>query len=265
MVTSTTNKDLPIIKKAKGPFIQFSEEKRLEIINSNPGIRLSEVSKIAGRMWKSLSEEEKKVYQEKFEKEKEELKKEQEVILKSLTPEQKQQIEDEKQERRKKRKDRKLKALRKSLGRPRPVGTNPFLLYVKSQMLDRGEANMQMYIQGASDFWKKMPEEDKQPYVDEARMNSRKYREELAKWEGRMLLEGHENLLSKSKLSFLKRTKRTAVRKPAVKSLKSSAVKTSTSKTSEHKEPTRTKTTGTQTLKDKKPPKGNATTTEKKK
>lgn len=37
LVTSTTNKDLPIIKKAKGPFIQFSEEKRLEIINSNPG------------------------------------------------------------------------------------------------------------------------------------------------------------------------------------------------------------------------------------
>lgn len=49
-----------------------------------------------------------------------------------------------------------------------------------------------------------------QPYIDEAKANSAKYRLKLAEWERRMIIEGHENLVRRSTLKRPTRPRKAA-------------------------------------------------------
>lgn len=65
-----------------------------------------------------------------------------------------------------------------------------------------------------------------QPYVDQARANSVKYRVKLAEWEKRMLAQGRSDLVRQSALRRPGRARKVAVssRKPAVKASKKKRV-----------------------------------------
>lgn len=58
--------------KPKAPlssYMRFVNEKRADIKADNPGAGIGEVAKIAGKMWKELDEDEKKVYEKAYQKE----------------------------------------------------------------------------------------------------------------------------------------------------------------------------------------------------
>jgi hypothetical protein len=52
-------------KKPQSSYFIFCGEKRAEIIASNPGVKISEVGKLTGQMWKEITEQERKVYSDK--------------------------------------------------------------------------------------------------------------------------------------------------------------------------------------------------------
>jgi len=68
-------------KKATGAFFMFCspERKKLQTQKEHEGKKSTEISKVLGEMWKKLSDEEKKPYQEKAEADKKRYKKEKEA------------------------------------------------------------------------------------------------------------------------------------------------------------------------------------------
>lgn len=54
-------------KPKRGPnaYMIFSNEKRGEVKAENPGLKVTEIAKVIGDMWKELSEEEKQEYKDK--------------------------------------------------------------------------------------------------------------------------------------------------------------------------------------------------------
>ena len=49
-------------KKALNGYMKFAQKQRANIISENPGLKITEVSKKMGQMWRELSEEEKLQY-----------------------------------------------------------------------------------------------------------------------------------------------------------------------------------------------------------
>lgn len=67
-VSNKKVKDLNAPKKPLTSFFKFSRDNKAEILKSNPGIKSTEVSKIAGKMWKALDSEEKEKYDQEYKK-----------------------------------------------------------------------------------------------------------------------------------------------------------------------------------------------------
>ncbi len=64
-------KDSDAPKKAKTNFMLFADEYRSIVLNKNKELKLAQVSKELGKIWQSLSEEDKKKYNQKAHSEKE--------------------------------------------------------------------------------------------------------------------------------------------------------------------------------------------------
>ncbi|KAJ2843573.1 Non-histone chromosomal protein 6 [Coemansia brasiliensis] len=57
-------------KRALSAYMFFSQDKRNEVKDSNPNATFGEIGKLLGKMWSELTEEQKKPYKEKSEKDK---------------------------------------------------------------------------------------------------------------------------------------------------------------------------------------------------
>lgn len=62
--TKKSKKDPNRIKKPKSAYLFFCDDKRKEVQEKNPEMKMAEISKVLGGMWKELSEEEKQKYNE---------------------------------------------------------------------------------------------------------------------------------------------------------------------------------------------------------
>ena len=62
------DKDAP--KGVRGPYILFSQDKRQEILEENPKLKVTEVSKELGKRWKAMSDTDKQPYVKKSEEDK---------------------------------------------------------------------------------------------------------------------------------------------------------------------------------------------------
>merc|ERR1712154_6382 len=58
-------KDPNAPKKGQSSYLLFSNDVRSEFVASNPGKKITEISKLIGLKWKELSEDERKVYSDK--------------------------------------------------------------------------------------------------------------------------------------------------------------------------------------------------------
>lgn len=178
----------------------FSNDKLPELRKSHPDVKIVDLSKMIGQLWRKLSEKDKDGFKERYKEERQEY----EVKVSGMSEEQKQELKQLQKDKRLKKKNRKLKLLMKELGRPVARGLNPYLLFAKSKMIERGDASLKMYVLGVSDLWKKMPEDDKKEFVDQARKNSVVYKRDLLRWETKMIQMGNEKLLSTHKLRLHK-------------------------------------------------------------
>jgi hypothetical protein len=193
-------------KQSRTPFIIFSGDKIGDLKKANPGVRMPDLSRMLGQMWRLLSDQQKEIYRLRYQDEKEIFMAKKKVQLDSLSEEQKSMIVKQANEKRRKKVLQNLKKLKKELHKPKAADVNPFVLYFQSKVLDRGDAPISQYMKGLSEHWKMMPIESKQPFIDKARANSILYHQKLSEWESNMISQGHSNLLRRS--AFRRLTKK---------------------------------------------------------
>jgi len=91
----------------------------------------------------------------------------------------------------------------KELQKPKATDVNPFVLFYKSKVLERGNASINEHMAVLSQRWKTMETEEKKSFTEKAKINSEIYRKRLIEWENKMLSEGHPYLLRQSVLRKL--------------------------------------------------------------
>lgn len=217
---STTPK---VTERARTPYIIFSAEKFGELKHANPGVRTPDIGRMIGQLWRLLPDDQKEVYRARFQQEKAvcdaaKLKK-----LASMTDAEKAELKDAVRKKRQQRKLRRRRKLNRSLGKPKAGGVNPFVLFVQSKTVERGDAPIAQYMKGLAEIWKIMPEDDKEEFVKQARENSARYRQKLLEWEKKAVAGGHPELVRRVHIKKLSPTprkravKRKAKPKPASK------------------------------------------------
>ncbi|RNA05876.1 transcription factor mitochondrial, partial [Brachionus plicatilis] len=81
----------------------------------------------------------------------------------------------------------------------RPSGA--FFLYCET--LNRGEANSKEFVRDAADKWKKMSEQDRQKFVDQANELMQQYKRDYSEWESKMVEKGKNNLIRKKSVATI--------------------------------------------------------------
>ncbi|XP_064603852.1 transcription factor A, mitochondrial-like isoform X2 [Liolophura sinensis] len=207
-------------KRPLTAFFDFLGQKRDEIKLNNPGAKVQEVAAIAGQMWKTISEEEKKALQDRAHRRMEAYKVQRLQFLDQLTPAEREELVVSQREHRRKRKHRRHVLELHKLGKPkRPV--SPFFVFVRASQVERGDAPIQ-FVKGLAERWKMMPEEEKEMYREEAQMDTERYYRHMEVWEAKMIKAGRPDLVrgyhKKSRSRRAKRRKNPSKRKARRKS-----------------------------------------------
>jgi len=82
-------------KHTRTPFIIFSGEKIAELRKANPGIRVPDLSRMLGQMWRLLTNEQKEIYQLRYKDEKEIFEAKKKAELDGLTETEKSKLLEE--------------------------------------------------------------------------------------------------------------------------------------------------------------------------
>ncbi|XP_041363233.1 transcription factor A, mitochondrial-like [Gigantopelta aegis] len=193
-------------------FFLFFKSKQEEIAQNNPDLRIHEQAKIAGQLWRELDQKDKDRFHQEGLERFAEYKRQYENYLSNLTPNEIKEIKEKKRQRRislaKKRKKRELKQLGKPLR-----SRNAFSLFLRSSKLERGDADVQTFLKGIVEYWKTMPENEKEIYYHDAALDKERYDKEMAAWEDKMKKLGREDLVRKASRTKSPRKKRTVVAK----------------------------------------------------
>lgn len=224
-------------------------------MNTQPDASFVQIGKQLGQMWRELPEADKDKYKEVYRANMEKYKQEYDNFMANLSDAEKEQLQQDTATKRKKMLALKTKRKLKSLNKPKkPMGA--FLLYYESQMTNRGTTPITVFLKQVAEEWQVMPETEKQPFLEKAKVEREKYEAELKVWEQRMLAEGHPELVrgykppkvQKRKVRKLKKAapkKKKVIKKKAAKKVKakkgtSKRTKSSTKKTTHSKKTKKT-------------------------
>lgn len=184
-------KECPERKRPASVYALWCKDQWSEIKKENPDADFKEISNLMGAKWKSITSEEKKPYEEKYQADKEAylqiISKEKREIeaMKLLEEEQKQKTAMEllnqyiefKQEA-----DKETKKTKKEKDPSKPKQPmSAFFLYSQERRADLlGEGNNLLEASKIiGEEWKKMTEEQKRPYEEIAKENKEKYQQEM--------------------------------------------------------------------------------------
>ncbi|BFZ03105.1 hypothetical protein BsWGS_06144 [Bradybaena similaris] len=183
-------------------FVTFVLQVAEDLKKKNPDIKQTELFKQASLMWQELDPEEKSRLaverRELYDKYKEDMK----TYLDNMTPEQIQEEELKKE----RRTARRLKSLKKQLGTPKkPLGS--FSYFLSEHYPERSGEPAASTFKALMSKWMEMSDEEKEKYKQKSRESSKQYKEDIIKWEKEMIALGRFDLVRKSVLSQLNKTK----------------------------------------------------------
>lgn len=150
------------LKRARPAYQFFCNEKRKELQEENDDVGFGEINKMLGQMWGDLSDKERKPYEKQAEKDKQRYTKEYDSAKQKAIA-------------RGEFKENPLKALKKPRTSYLCFSTDPSIRKKYSKKA-AGDIKELMRILGHQ--WKKMNEEEKQPYVDMADEDKARYEKE---------------------------------------------------------------------------------------
>lgn len=176
-------------KRPVNAYIRFVQIVRSSLQKENPKASPAQISKLAAVKWQVLDSASKSKLEDEF-------KKDQAVWLQKnakyfgqLTDQQKQDIRQARVDKSEDKAKREHRKRVKELGRPkRPL--NGFLIFCgeqKPKSVTKEDNKSQ--IKSMADKWGKLSEQDKEPYNRKAADLLVKYREDIKKWEDKMIAE----------------------------------------------------------------------------
>ncbi|XP_038882160.1 high mobility group B protein 6-like [Benincasa hispida] len=178
-------------KRPAPPYILWCKDQWNEIKKENPEAEFKEISNILGAKWKSVSAEEKKPYEERYQAEKESYllitskEKRESEAMKLLEEEQKQKtamelLEQYLQFKEETEKENKKKKKQKDPLKPKQPMSAFFLFSNerRASLLDENK-NVLEVAKIAGEEWKNMTEEQRGPYEEMAKKNKEKYMQEM--------------------------------------------------------------------------------------
>lgn len=203
-------------RKVPNSFALFMKQSFREEKAKNPALKATEVTTKLASVWRAMPYDQKSQYFKEADQLRKELKSEKTKILAEKSKEEvanlKKEMKEKIRERKKHLASFRIKRARNLSNKPKKP-TNSFGLYLQS--LDRGDASLIDFSKGASHKWKALAAEDKERFEVEAKKNMEKYKEEVKKWETRMLAEGKVELVSKAMKERMRRELKAAVPKKA--------------------------------------------------
>ncbi|XP_046339992.2 transcription factor A, mitochondrial-like [Haliotis rufescens] len=206
VVSSRCNTQTPP-KRPVGAFLEFAHSQTAEILENNPGVSRRESLKIASQRWHQLDPQEKDERTGEVRERYREYQRQYQLYLQSLTTEERDRMDEQRQLRRKKLAKIRKKRELKSLGKPKSI-RNAFLLFVKSSRLETRGANPTTVIQRLVENWKTLPQDEKEIYYEDARLDRERYEMEMKVWEDKMKAIGREDVIRiKSKTKITKAAK----------------------------------------------------------
>lgn len=150
------------IKRARPAYQFFCNEKRKELQEENEDVGFGEINKMLGQMWGDLSEKERRPYEKQAEKDKARYTKEFEAAKQKAIA-------------RGEYKENPLKSLKKPRTSYLCFSTDPS---IRKKWAKKSGGDIKELMKILGHQWKKMNEEEKQPYVDMAEEDKARYEKE---------------------------------------------------------------------------------------
>lgn len=199
--TTSFLSDSTLPEKPKRPinaYLRYVQTIRSSLYAKNPTASPGDISKLAAAQWQVLDAATKSKLENDFKKDQAVWIQENAKYLSQLTDQQKEDIRQARADKTEERAKREYKKKLKELGRPkRPL--NGFLLYSadkKPKNLNKDQNRAQ--IKQMAQDWAKMSDKEKGPYNDLAAAALVKYREDVKKWEEKMIAQDHADMVRKT-------------------------------------------------------------------
>ncbi|KAG6801873.1 transcription factor A, mitochondrial [Apis mellifera caucasica] len=180
-------------KKPISPFLLYVKDISLKIKQEKPDTKYSEILKKASRGWAELNPVEKENFTKEYIKNYEIYTKQLKEYNNSITDEQKQLWEEKKKEY--ENSNKKINSKQKKLGKPKKP-PNTYLLYLLSKKNEKDpNISFKDWLKSMTISWKKLPNIEKEPYVIKTMQLISQYKEDLEKWEMKMINSGHSDVV----------------------------------------------------------------------
>merc|ERR1712223_1711927 len=180
-------------KKPVTAYIRYANEVRPDVMKKNPNMKVSEVAKLMGQMWKEVPTAKKEALTKAYQMDKEAYLKQFEQFKSTSEGQEfleKQKLE--KPEKKLKKAKSQLSTLKTEMGKPKryPLAINLFA----SEQMKGMSGPVTDRIKVISEKWKNMSQEQKSPFVKKSDELKAIYEKELAHWEETVGKEGLSKL-----------------------------------------------------------------------
>ncbi|KAG9484968.1 hypothetical protein GDO78_008197 [Eleutherodactylus coqui] len=194
-------------KRPLSSFFRFVSEHRPTLAKQYPEAKLTEISKILALEWKGLSESARKRYVEAANEELSKYKSEVRKYKENLNPLELQLLNEKKKERLVKRKHIRHRRELTILGKPKGA-RSAYNIYMSENFQETKGISMTEKMKHLQEDWKRLPQSQKQMYVQLAQDDRIRYENEMKAWEEQMLEIGREDLIRlKAKKRLIKDSK----------------------------------------------------------
>ncbi|KAG5684219.1 hypothetical protein PVAND_013457 [Polypedilum vanderplanki] len=186
----------PRPKRPLTPFFRFLVDNRPKIAKENPNLKPVDLIQLCAKKYADIDSEVRNKYHEEFLKEQEVYLKKRSAYENSLSDEQKFEIANAKQEKQdKKLKSEHKKKLREN-GKPKKPAS-AYLRFLNDTSAHHREPNQSYrdYIISVAEKWKNLPEDKKQVYIKASLKDHDAYKQEISKWELKMIRLGNTDLV----------------------------------------------------------------------
>jgi len=165
-------------KRAMSSFMFFANELRPKLRLERPNLKITDLGKELGKMWKALPDTDKKRYQEEADKDKSRYKE----AMKGYIPLPESNSDDEGPIR--KRRKKKKKKIKDPFKPKRAMSSFMFFLQAKRQEVRDKFPDLKITDIGKrlSELWKEIPPEERQKYVDQAERDKERYKAQMEKY-----------------------------------------------------------------------------------
>lgn len=229
-------------KRPLNGYMRYVMQHRPNMIRQNPDIRVVDIVRRIAQQWRVMSPEQKRPFEEAFQREREQFKVDLQRYQAQLTPAQLQQEAQAKREKMAKRTAIRKKRELTNLGKPKRP-RSAFNIYMSEHFEEARGVSTQAKMKSLLEDWKNLFSHQKKSYQQLAEDDKIRYNNEMKSWEEHMVDIGREDLIRDQTLSAQKKAAGKKPGKTAAKAAttakKTTAKKKATGKTTK-KSPAKT-------------------------